>query len=260
MPSTGEAKPPKVVVGSGWWSTSGHNPWLIGDAITRSPVFFSLWLYLVEKYIRPAQIVIFDSRSPRKPSPKLRSRVTWIEFDANYGHANDLRTGVVSGKYAGCTRAILAGATLALCNDADIFCYVEQGTLIRGHEFLSAALAGREPTIVLGERVAGGAGLHGGVAAAMHQMSLIVVGRRSLERFISAILSAPESDGELSPEVKLERQCTPFDVLGVPYGRSRPIDFSRPAFYIKHATAEELQRFLEIEEIESDLFSFARET
>jgi len=247
-------KTPKIIVGSGWWSTPDPNPWLIGDAITRAPEFFGLWLHLVKAYIAPSRIVIVDSHAPRKPPPELRSQVEWIELDENYGHANDLRTGLRSGKYAGCTRALLATATLALCNDADLFCYIEQGCLVHGDGFVQRALDGREPTIFLGQRTAGGRGLHGGLAVDYHQMSVVIVGRSGLERFIASLVAGIETDGELPPEVKLAKYCAPFEVLGIPFGRSRPLDFSLPAFYVKHATAAELQGFLEFENLDPAAF------
>lgn len=253
---------PRIIVGSGWWSTSEPNPWLIGDPVTRSPEFFPLWLYLVQKYIRPSQIIVVDSHSPRKPSSDLRanSKVTWLELSKNYGHANDLRTGIASGKYCGVTRAVVLSATVALCNDADLFCYLEQGCLVHGEDFIRSALAGRHPTIMLGSPTEGGRGLHGGAAAPMHQMSLILVGRESLERFITSLMAAPESDGELSPELKLARYCAPFQLLAVPFGRSRPIDFSAPAFYVKHSTADELRQFFQVENIQPSQFGVSLES
>jgi hypothetical protein len=249
-------KTPKIIVGSGWWSTPDPNPWMISDAITRTPEFFGLWLHLVRKYIAPARIVIVDSHAPRKPPPDLRAQVEWIELDENYGHANDLRFGVRSGKYCGVMRALLATATLALCNDADLYAYIEQGALIRGEGFVQRALGGREPTILIGQRTIGGRGLRG-PALEMHQMSVVIVGRAGLERFIASLLAARETDGELPPEVKLEKYCAPFELLGVPFGRSRPLDFSLPAFYVKHATTAELREFLELENIEPAVFGLS---
>jgi hypothetical protein len=244
----------RVVVGSGWWSSPAPNPWNIGDPITRSPEFFGLWLHLVQRYIEPAAIVVVDSASPRKPPAKLRAAATWIELDANHGHANDLCTGLHPGKLAGVTRAIVLAATFALCDDADIFCYVEQGCLVRGDGFIAGALAGRPPGIMFGAPTRDGRGLHGGPAAAMHQMSVILVGRASIPRFVNALLTAPESDGDMSPEIKLARYCAPFEELALPFGRSRPIDFTVPAFYIKHATTEELQQFCRVEGIRAGYF------
>jgi hypothetical protein len=187
----------------------------------------------------------------------LRSQVDWIELDENYGHSYELRLGERSGKYCGFTRALLASATLALFNDADLFCHIEQGCLIRGESFLQSALDGREPTILFGQRTSGGRGLFGKPAIAMHQTSVMIVGRAALERFIASLLAAPEADGELPPEVKLEKYCAPFEHLGIPFGRSRPLDFSLPAFYIKHATIDELRAFLELENIEPAAFGLS---
>ena len=79
------------------------------------------------------------------------------------------------------------------------------------------------------------------------QNSVMVVNLRGLEKFISDILRAPETDGELSPELKMERDMSPFATLRVPIGRSRPIDFLRTHYYVTCLTLDELRKFLESE-------------
>jgi len=235
------------MVGSGWWSNGSAGPWLIGHGAPKTPEFFRLWLYLVRRYIRPDHIVVVDSRSPLKPAPELRDTVTWIELDRNYGHAADIGAGTIITKYCGFTRSVLLSAMYALCTDADLFCYVEQDCVVHGHGLIGQALAGRAPTIMVGARTEGGVGLGGRQAGRVHQQSLRLVGRACLERFISGIMAGPETDGELGPERKLERDWAPFEILQIPYGRSRPIDFSTPCFYAQHLTAQELTRFCELE-------------
>jgi hypothetical protein len=56
----------------------------------------------------------------------------------------------------------------------------------------------------------------------------MIARRTGLERFISAILGAPGTDGEVSPEQTMRRRTPPFGLIGIPFGRSRPIDFKEP--------------------------------
>jgi hypothetical protein len=69
----------------------------------------------------------------------------------------------------------------------------------------------------------------------MLQQSLIVVRRSGLERFLSGILGAPWTDGEVSPEETMRTRLEPYELLQVPYGRSRPIDFNRSHFYAQQS-------------------------
>lgn len=234
----------KVVVGSGWWSSDAPSPWLVGDPALKRPQFFGLWLHLVRRYINPAQIVVVDSASPLKPPEMLRRSVLWTSLDRNYGHANDIRIGAIATKHSGFTKSVLLSAMYALCMDADLFCYVEQDCVMRGEAIIDRALAGRAAGIMIGRPTECGRGPDGGRAASMPQNSLIIVGRASLERFINGLLKGPESDGQLSPEIKLSRDCAPVEWLAIPYGRSRPIDFAAPCYYAQHLTADELRRFL----------------
>lgn len=253
----GQSSKPKVIVGSGWWCDGVPSPWLVGDQIVKTPQFFGLWLHLVRRYINPDQIVIIDSRSPLKPAEHLRKGLTWIELDRNYGHSNDIRIGRIVTKFAGNTRAQLLGAMFALCNDADIFCHLEQDCVIRGDNLIDRAVAGRQPGIVIGGPATNAVGLNGGLAAGFHQEAMVIVGRSSLERFITGRTKGPETDGELSPEVKLVRDCAPIDILAIPYGRSRPIEFERPHYYAQHLTKDELRKFLMIEELRTSDFNLA---
>ena len=236
----------KTVVGSGWWSAGLPHDWTIGTHDTHSPEFFRTWLALVRRYIAPDRIVVTDSASPLKPAPADRAGVEWIELDRNYGHANDIRVGRIRTKHSGFMRSVYLGATYALACDADYFVYLEQDCVIHGERFLDAIIEGLEHPIALGARTVGGVGISG-PAAPMLQQSLMVVAKAGLERFITAILLAPEGDGEVPPEVKFERDLQPFGVLSVPFGRSRPLDFSLPHFYAQHLSRAELTEFLDRE-------------
>jgi hypothetical protein len=194
--------------------------------------------------LTPQKILITDSASPDKPDYAGYPRVEWVELDRNYGHANDIRTGKVEAHFCGWTRSVINGAVYALCCDADYFVYVEQDCLLHGANFLTAALGATEEDILLGARTEGGRGIEGKTAAPMFQNSLMIVRREGLHRFIRGILAWEESDGEISPEVKLKQSCAPFGELAIPYGRSRPIDFTLNHFYAQHLTGEELDEFL----------------
>jgi hypothetical protein len=56
----------------------------------------------------------------------------------------------------------------------------------------------------------------------------MIVRRTGLEGFISAILGAPGTDGELWPAQTMRRRMPPYGLIGIPFSRSRPIDFKEP--------------------------------
>lgn len=237
---------PKIVVGTGWWS-GPPTMWNLGDDLIRSPQFFKIWHRQVLRYLDPIAILVTDSRSPIKPDFRSFARVQVIETDRNYGHSNDIRIGKIQTKFCGLIRSVLMSACFAVSCDADYYVYVEQDCLIRGERFLSTAMGALDQGILCGQRTQGGRGIENRPAAPMLQQSLMIVRNESLERFITAILKAPESDGELSPEVKMERDLQPFGEIVIPYGRSRPIDFSLSHFYAQHLTRDELIQFLKVE-------------
>lgn len=248
---TGCFKSPKVIVGTGWWCDGRVSDWLIGDPFLKSASFFPLWHALVMRALNPAAIFVTDSHSPVKPDVSSLDRVNWTQLDANYGHAMDIRTGRIATKYSGFTRSLMLGASFALCCDADYYVYLEQDCIIRGEHFLQAALSGTREPILVGGRTVQGRGLNpDGSAEPMYQQALVIVERSALERFIAGLMRGPETDGELSPELKMERDCAPFGLLPVPYGRSRPIDFTRSHYYAQHLTAEEFAEFVRSEGID----------
>jgi hypothetical protein len=246
---TSVPREPKVVVGSGWWSSGVRTQWNIGDDLIRSSAFFALWYRQVMKSLNPTMILVTDSNSPIKPDWRRFERVQWLELDKNYGHPNDIRVGLSKTKFAGSKRSEIMSAAFALCCDADYFVYVEQDCLLRGTDFLKTAIGEQDFDFFCGERTEGGMGLHGGIAAPMLQNSVLVMKRTGIERYISKTIASPLTDGEMSPEVKIERDMAPYGTLLVPYGRSRPIDFSRSHFYAQHFTRDELVAFSEAEQL-----------
>lgn len=245
---------PKVIVGSGWWSDQRPHGWAKGAKLTTDGAFFDLWHRQVLHCIDPHGIVITDSRSPVKPQWRQFERVTWIELDRNYGHPNDVRVGNVKTKYSGFTRSVISGAMFALCCDADYYVYLEQDCLVRGADFVQHAIGDQNGEIFIGDPTQGGRGIEDRLAAPMYQQSCIIVARSALERFISGMLAGPETDGEMSPENKMARDVKPWETLAVPYGRSRPIDFSRSHFYVQHLQDDELKQFLRLEGLDEGFF------
>jgi hypothetical protein len=237
---------PKVIVGSGWWCDNRPHDWTIGSPITQSVIFFKLWYRQVMQCLNPHSIVVTDSAAPEKPDYRSFTNVHWIELDRNYGQPNDIRVGRIQAKYSGFTRAVVNGAMYALCCDADFYVFVEQDCLLYGDDLLNCAVADSNEDILVGRPTEGGKGLKGSVAAPMLQNSLIIVRRAGLERFIDAILGAPWTDGQVSPEETVRRRMPPYGLIGIPFGRSRPIDFKEPNFYAHHLDENELHGFLEL--------------
>lgn len=242
---------PKIIVGSGWWCNETPSDWNIGDGSTRTRAFFRQWLEQVETCLAPERIHITDSASPLKPAERTHPGITWTELDRNYGHANDIRTGRVDAKYCGFTLSVFLGAAYALACNADYYVYVEQDCLIFGDDFLQRAIADHPEQILVGRPTENGVGLNGGVAAPMIQQSLMVVPKARLLEFMNGLLAGEQSDGEVSPEIKMKRFMPNLGFLGIPFGRSRPIDFSAPAFYAQHLTLDELERFQRLKDTNS---------
>jgi hypothetical protein len=234
----------KVIVGSGWWCDGKPTDYQIGDPRTRSPWFFEVWMTQILRCLAPERVVITDSDSPVKPDYQGHDRVVWVPLDANYGHANDIRLGRITTKYSGFTRSVLNGAMYAMCCDADYFVYVEQDCLIVGEDFLRHAVGDSECDILIGQRTTGGRGLSGRPAAPMLQQSLMIVKRSGLARFLIGLLRADWTDGEVSPEETMGRIYDPLDVVRVPFGRSRPLDYALSHYYVQHLQADELEQLL----------------
>ncbi|MGD1037798.1 MAG: hypothetical protein ABR878_11510 [Roseiarcus sp.] len=244
--SIGDGNRLKIVVGSGWWCDGSRAPWTIGAPATRSPAFFDLWLRQVHRCLRPLKVVVTDSAAPIKPDYRSDASLVWIELDRNYGHANDLARALIKTKYCGFTRSVMNGAMYALCCDADFYVYVEQDCLLYGEDLLAHAIGEATEDILIGARTENGVGLRGTVAVPMFQQSLVIVRRPALERFIIGLVGAPWSDGQVSPEVTMERRLAPFGILRIPFGRSRPIDFGLSHFYAQHLTENELSSALQL--------------
>jgi hypothetical protein len=235
---------PKVVVGSGWWSDGATRSYHIGHPTTRTAWFFEIWHQQVERCLTPARIVVTDSRSPLKPAYAAHPTVVWIELDANYGHANDIREGRIHTKYSGFTRSVLNGAIHALCCDADYYVYVEQDCLLKGDRLLDHAIGDSRCDILVGQATQNGRGLGTTPAAGMLQQSFMIVRRSGLERFICGLLGSAWTDGDVSPEEIMRRVFDPLDTVRIPFGRSRPIDYRVAHCYVHHLQPAELALFL----------------
>lgn len=230
-----------VVVGSGWWCADSPPRWSIGSLRAKKVEFFDIWYGQVMRSIAPNQIFVTDSASPVKPNISRFANVTWSELDRNYGHAADIASGQIKTKYCGFTRSVLLGAMYALCCDAEWYVYVEQDCLLFGRDIIERAVDGRSGDIFLGQRTAGGIGLSGGPAADMYQQSLMIFRRSGIPRLINGVLSAPWTDGEVSPEETMRLKLEPFETIAIGYGRSRPINFDDDHLYVQHLNEGEFQ-------------------
>jgi hypothetical protein len=81
----------------------------------------------------------------------------------------------------------------------------------------------------------------------MLQQSMIIARRGGMERLIRGLLEVPWTDGDVSPEETMRLRLQPLGTLAIPYGRSRPIDFTRSHYYAQHLTEAELAAFCDLE-------------
>jgi hypothetical protein len=117
---------------------------------------------------------------------------------------------------------------------------VEQDCLLFGDDIFHHATGNSDAEIFLGQPAENGVGLNGNIASPMLQQSFMIVRRSGLERFISRLLMSKYKDGIVSPEEIMRLELAPFDLLAIPYGRSRPLDITAPHFYAQHLTEQEL--------------------
>jgi hypothetical protein len=156
-----------------------------------------------------------------------------------------------AGALCGFSRSMLLGATYALSCNADYFVYVEQDCVLKGSDLLQAAVGAGEKQIYFGAPVVNGQGLNGAVVTSdLIQVSLVVVRRDALLRFIHAMTFAPndlpaEQRREFySPEFRWMQLLKTFASLQIPFGRSRPLNFGLPHYYAQHLSDLDLLEFM----------------
>ncbi|ABV94596.1 hypothetical protein Dshi_2863 [Dinoroseobacter shibae DFL 12 = DSM 16493] len=259
-----DPKPPRIVVGSGWWSSerafSDEFPDRkeLGDAMIRSVPFFELWLESVTSSVAASEIVVVDSAAPLKPAPELRDKVRWIELPFNARHS----TNHVGG-WSGWTRSVLVSGNYALASDCEFFVYVEQGCLLKGDGLAEACIAAMTADHMFGS----GAGTPQPL-----QQSLFVVRGAALSRFLGNLAKLKYRDCDMAPEwkfvwatsatltwlanigifqskltrkigFKLARLSGALCFLPFGSGRARPIPFDAPHCYFQHGTSAEIARY-----------------
>lgn len=237
----------KIIVGTGWWAPDD----LSQTTLTRHERIFPMWHHFVRKYIDPDGIVVINSANERKPDFNAYDDVEVINLDKNYGTGNAIRNGAIKTKYNGWTRSCYLSCAYALACDADWFVYVEQDCLLRGPNLLQEATHSSIHPVWLGP--VPGKGYKPGTTelvqlAGFHQVSLIIARNDGLISLMKACVEGPYTDGEKPAEVRLsENLGGKFNLIKIPFGRSRPLDLSAPVMYAQDWTREELKMFLEQE-------------
>jgi len=211
--------------------------------------------------------VVVDSASPVKPELGGDPAITWIELTHNPGHALDC-----TERLCGYTVSVMMAAHYTYLCGADYLVYVEQDNLLVGEGIIERAIACMTTPFMFGDPVARKQPL---------QQSLFIVRRDGLLPLVSFLNRLATPDRELSPERKfglaafaaaqppLDDSAAPllaahlyaleglihapdslpparrnFDWLPFGYGRNRPIDWEQRHFYLQHASADELTRYL----------------
>lgn len=237
----------KTIVGTGWWAPDD----LSQTTLTRHERMFPMWYHFVRKYIDPDRIVVVNSANRRKPDFSAYEGVEVINLDRNYGTGNAIKNGTIRTKYNGWTRSCYLSCCYALACDAEQFVYVEQDCLLRGADLLQEATHSSVYPVWLGP--APGKGYKPGSKdlvqlAGFNQVSLIVARHDGLISLMKACVEGPYTDGERPAEVRLaENLGGRFNLIKIPFGRSRPLDLSAPVMYAQDWSREELTAFLEQE-------------
>lgn len=237
----------KIVVGTGWWCEGDRTAGVVGSNAQRSQYFFDLWYHCVQRYIAPEKIIVVDSASPVRPRLDDKPNVEFVSLDRNYLHSRALAQRVLVTKYAGWTRSVFLSACYAAMCDADYYVYVEQDCLIHGEGFLQEGVSRGASGIWLGYWHRNARGASGGhFNSNVVQTSVMIARSESILRFANGSVLGPQSDGEYAPEKRLMGNCKPYDVLHLPYGRNRPIDWTKPHLYAQHLTDDEIAGFLRL--------------
>jgi hypothetical protein len=255
------------LVCTGWYADDApRNYRAYGDDVIRGAAFRSLWWQSMDRFVKPAAVLVVDSASPVKSNDRAHTntRVEYIELLTNPGHSQNC-----AGHYCGAMAAIILGMEYAVYNDVEFFLYVEQDALIYGDRLI--------PTIkqMLRTRdlVFGAPGQGGEI-----EQTVFAVSRRGLRKFLANLHRIGFSDRQISPETKFMYAASklrhvpllglaswdrPFAIrrlanfmirmllpmtseyatLPFGYGRQRPIDFSDDTFYFQQGTAVEIDAY-----------------
>ncbi len=252
------------LVCTGWYASNESRTYTTyGDDMVRGPAFRSLWWQSIDRFVRPAAVLVVDSASPIKSSDQkfTRTKVEHIELQKNPGHSQNC-----VGHYCGYMASVILGMEYAMYNDVDFFVYVEQDALIYGDGLIPAIKQMLRKNDVL----FGAAGPNGDI-----EQSVFAVSKRGLRKFVANLHRINFSDRQIAPEMKfmyaasklrhvpllglaswdrpfVMRRISDFLIrallsitsdyalLPFGYGRVRPINFSDETFYFQQGTAREI--------------------
>ncbi|WP_338663235.1 hypothetical protein VQH23_24255 [Pararoseomonas sp. SCSIO 73927] len=223
---------------SGWYSDGAVRPYKVnGDDFVRSVECFYLWEWCIRRYTSPDQIYIVDSASPIVPELPVKSNMNWVRFSRNFGHAIKSKDTL-----SGWSRALLSGLLYSYCNGSDYAVLIEQGSLFYGPQIIENEIARHPDAGVIAPA---------GYGTPQPLQTGIMIFRTSIvPEFIARYAAIPQPDGGpngISPEKKVHSAATGMNLAlsDLRFGRSRPMNFDRDEMFVRHATATELQAFLQ---------------
>jgi hypothetical protein len=222
---------------SGWYSNHKKRAFKSpGSDFVRSVPFFDVWHQCVDAYTSPEKIFIVESASPLRPNLPDDSRIEWIRLSRNFGHSLE-KLNLLPGS----TRTKLAGLMLCFANGDDYAVSIEQGTLFYGKALIENQIEKYPTADIINFS---GAGSPQPIGAISIMRSQIVP--QLVYTMCDAIKLTVEKG--LSLEKIFHWACgrvtENYVVAPVPFGRSRPLDFSVPEMYAKHMTDSELLEFV----------------
>jgi|GEM_PF-1870525 len=210
--------PRRLVVVSGFYS----------DGSGRAEDFFSVWYDNTIRYSKPFRIYIINGGSV----PVNYGDCHWINLAENLGHMSQMQPGQQLG---GWSSAVLIGCLLAYHDRADMI-YKEQDCLAFGNyvERLYQDLGDKG-------MVTGSVNTTGEAAGLLSQ-SLVLTRLDFLLELVARYISLWPSDRQYLTEQKFAEISRSGRVAQTKmgYDRSRPVNYSDPAFYMQKITAEEM--------------------
>ncbi|PWI34556.1 hypothetical protein DI392_05470 [Vibrio albus] len=264
----------KYVITTGWWC--GEKTELnklrveYGASEIRSVSFFDKWFAAIDKYTNPIKILVVDSASPTLPNLPEDKRIELLSVDENSGHSTSHK-----GKYAGVTRAHIAGMVYAISCEADYWVYVEQDALVYGNDIIEYAISSNSSKdFIFG---------NGDGTGQPMQQSLMIIKTAAIPDFLRRLTNIKSRDAIISPETKFAIASSRvlsflpefifyqndgssfyhkvinkfrkylfilfkgYTDLPYGYGRQRPINFDSKRFYFQHGSQEELDAYDEID-------------
>lgn len=261
-----ECKDYNYVITSGWWCGKALNEKRVrhGSESIREMSFFRKWKTSILENTNPMKIMVLDSASDITPSSEDKEGIEFFSLNRNAGHSTSH-----SGKYSGYMRSIIMGITYAKLCDADYWIYVEQDALLKGKGIIEHCISKMTKPYMFGS---------GEGTPQILQQSLIIIRKDGYDNFLHQLDRIKLPDSLISPETKFLIASSRFyqfipeklyllltkktknairfkdfiyrtlpkyrnyDHLPIGYGRTRPIDFTKPFYYFQHGSEEELHK------------------